>query len=319
MAKNGKKIAVVIPCFKVSATILNVISELPKIVDYVVVVDDACPEKTGQVVAKAKFTLPVKVITHSKNMGVGGAMISGYLHSLKLGADIIVKMDGDGQMDPKHISRLIEPLLNTIADYTKGNRFYNVNSNTQMPKVRFFGNIFLSFLTKISSGYWKIFDPNNGYTAISRTALANIPLGKISNSYFFESDMLFRLGLIKAVVLDIPMDAKYQDSNSSLKISRVLIEFPLKHIRNIFKRIAYNYYLRDFTIASIELIFGLLLTSFGIIYGGMHFIFSLINQTPTPVSALFLTSLTILVGFQLFLSFINADLLTSPTEPISYD
>jgi glycosyltransferase involved in cell wall biosynthesis len=238
-------IAVVIPAYKVKSHILGVIESIGPEVHKIIVVDDACPEKCGDHVNANTNDPRVQVIFHATNLGVGGAVKTGYKRALEIGSDIIVKIDGDGQMDTTKIGELISPIRSGVADYTKGNRFFNVEAVKAMPKIRIFGNLGLSFLTKFSSGYWRIFDPANGFTAIGKDKLQSIPLHKVDNSYFFESDILFRLNLVDAVVRDIPMPAIYQNEKSNLRISRILIQFPLKHLRNFGKRNIYTYYLRD--------------------------------------------------------------------------
>ena len=208
MSGEGARVAVVIPCYRVRRYILDVIRGIGPDVSAIFVVDDACPEQTAALIRQECTDGRVKVLTHAENQGVGGAMITGYKAALADGADVVVKIDGDGQMDPALIPRLIQPIVGGDADYTKGNRFYDLAFLRAMPKARLFGNAMLSFVNKMASGYWDIMDPTNGYSAIHRTALATLPLEKLDRGYFFESDMLFRLYTIRAVVRDVPMPAR---------------------------------------------------------------------------------------------------------------
>lgn len=301
------QICVVIPAFRVKAHISEVVKSIGPEVQKIIVIDDACPEKSGEHVKRNILDPRVEVIFLKSNLGVGGAVKAGYSRAIELNARVIVKIDGDGQMDTSKIRELVNPILNQAADYTKGNRFFNVDAVRAMPKIRIFGNIGLSFLTKLSSGYWKIFDPTNGFTAINIDKLKMIPLNKIDNRYFFESDMLFRLNLIDAKVRDVDMPAIYDNEKSSLKIWRVLLEFPAKHFRNFTKRIAYTYYLRDFKIASIELPLGIALGGFGLIYGFYNWIRGILSDSPTQPGALILISMSILAGLQLVLAFLSYD------------
>lgn len=223
--RKDMKVAVVIPCYKVKKHILDVINNIGNEVAIIYVVDDKCPELSGEYVQQNCIDPRVKVIFNNENKGVGGAVISGYLASLEDNVDIVVKLDGDGQMDPSLIGDFINPISKEFADYTKGNRFYDVESLKPMPKIRLFGNTVLSFMTKFSSGYYNIFDPTNGYTAISSFALKKINLDKLSKRYFFESDILFRLNLINAKVVDVPMDAIYEDEESNLHIKKIVFPF----------------------------------------------------------------------------------------------
>ena len=310
------KIAVVVPSFRVRNSILDVINSIGPEVMQIIVVDDACPDGSGKLAEKTSKDKRLVVLFNNENLGVGGAVKKGYKHALENGADIVIKLDGDGQMNPTLIPILVKPLLEQKADYTKGNRFFNIEHIKEMPKIRIVGNLVLSFFAKFSTGYWRVFDPNNGFTAISSHALKQIDLDKVDNRYFFESDLLFRLNLARAVVADVPMEAKYGSEVSNLRIKRVLVEFPLKHLRNFMKRITYTYYLRDFTLASLELPIGLGLTTFGIVSGTANFIHSQSLNQATPTGTLILISMSILVGIQLILSFFAYDIDSAPTIPI---
>ncbi len=309
-------LAVVIPCYKVTRHIMDVINSMPKIVERIYAVDDCCPDKSGEFVLTNNKDPRVKVLFNEKNKGVGGAVMSGYKAAIADNMQIAVKVDGDGQMDPALIPEFIEPILNGDADYTKGNRFYNLEEIHQMPKVRLFGNAALSLLNKLSSGYWDVFDPTNGYTAIHVDVLRKMPFQKISERYFFESDMLFRLNTLRAKVVDIPMDAHYGDEESQLKIGKIIGDFTKKNIKNTFKRIFYNYFLRDMSVASIELVLGLLLLLFGFFYGVFQWIDSAQEGVATPTGTVMLAVLPIVIGVQLLLSFLSYDIENVPRRKI---
>ena len=309
-------IAVVIPSYKVTKKILAVIAEIDPMVFRIYVVDDKCPDKSGDYVEKNCSDPRVVVLRHGENQGVGGAVMTGYRVAIADGADVIVKIDGDGQMDPSLIPYFVEPILSGEADYTKGNRFYDLEEIGAMPRVRLIGNAVLSLMTKLSSGYWDLFDPTNGYTAIHVDVARRLPFGKISHRYFFETDLLFRLNTLRAVVVDIPMDAKYGDEESHLKISKIVGEFLVKHARNCVKRIFYNYYLRDMSLASMELPLGLLLLISGSSFGLFHWAKSLNANVATPAGTVMLAALPILMGVQLILAFIGYDINSVPRRPI---
>jgi len=306
-------VAVVIPAYRATSKIIAVIRDIPEDVSNVYVVDDACPDGTGNVVERDIDDDRVIVIRHEKNKGVGGAVITGMKQAYKDGADIIVKIDADGQMLPELIPYLISSIKAGDSDYVKGNRFYDPSLLTEMPLLRLIGNAGLSFLTKLSSGYWKIFDPTNGYLAIHSKVLRLIPLNKVSNRYFFESDMLFRLSLIRAKVVDVPMKAIYRDENSNLSELPQFFNFLFGNIKNTFKRIFYNYFLRDFSIATVELLIGVPLFIFGCWYGIMNWNF---EGPAATAGTVMLSGLSIIVGMQLFLSFINYDIRSTPDSII---
>lgn len=309
-------IAVVIPSYNVSAQICDLVRIIGTEVDAIIVVDDCCPEHSGALVEKNCNDPRVRVIYHTLNQGVGGAVLSGYQAAIAAGADIIVKVDGDGQMDPALIPAFIAPILRGDADYTKGNRFFEIETVRQMPVIRIIGNIGLSFLTKLSSGYWNLFDPTNGYTAISAKVAERLPLDKISRRYFFESDMLFRLNTMRAVVMDIPMFAKYENEQSNLKISRELPRFLFNNLRNLGKRIAYNYFIRNFNYATLELLFGLPLLAFGIIFGAISWIDLSHQGTLASAGTVMLAALPIIMGLQMILGFVNYDMASVPSIPL---
>ncbi|KGS12978.1 MULTISPECIES: glycosyltransferase family 2 protein [Pseudomonas syringae group] len=313
---NHSVIAVVIPCYKVKSHILGVISGIGPEVDKIYVVDDCCPDQSGAFVEQECSDPRVKVIKCPVNQGVGGAVMTGYAAAIADEVDVIVKVDGDGQMDPLLIPDFVLPILNGQADYTKGNRFFDLEEIRQMPKIRLFGNAALSFLTKLSSGYWDLFDPTNGFTAIHSDIARHLPVKKISKRYFFETDILFRLNTLRAVVIDIPMDAKYEDEVSNLKISKIIGEFFIKHMRNMGKRIFYNYYLRDMSLASIELPLGLIMVLLGTAFGMTHWIQSLQSGVATSAGTVMLSALPIILGTQLILAFIGSDIQSVPRRPL---
>lgn len=310
-----RRIAVVIPSFKVRDHILGVIGQIGEEVSRIYVVDDCCPEHSGQIVEENCQDARVTVIRHAENQGVGGAVMTGYKAAIEDGTDIIVKVDGDGQMDPRLIPDFVAPIAAGDADYTKGNRFFDLEKIYAMPKVRLFGNAALSFMTKLSSGYWDLFDPANGYTAIHRDVARHLPFKKISRGYFFETDMLFRLNTLRAVVVDIPMDAQYGNEVSNLKVSNIIGAFFIMHMRNFVKRIFYNYYLRDMSLASIELPMGCAMFLFGCIFGGYHWMHSISIGTFSSPGTVMLSALPVLIGLQLILSFIGHDIRSVPNRP----
>ena len=310
------KIAVVIPCFKVRRHIAAVLRAIGPEVAKIYVVDDCCPERTGLFVKTECQDRRVEVLFHAANTGVGGAVITGYRKALEDGMDIVIKVDGDGQMDGSLIPGFVDPILCGIADYTKGHRFFSLELVRSMPAIRLFGNAVLSFMTKASSGYWQMMDPTNGFTAIHRCALASLPLDKLDKRYFFETDMLFRLNTIKAVIYDVPMAALYQDEKSSLKIRRTLGEFMFKHCSRVVKRVFYNYFLRDFNIGSLELAIGVFLAAFGLLFGGYNWVDAIRTGLPTPVGTIMLAALPAILGVQFLLAAVNYDMMNMPKEPL---
>jgi len=314
MQKMSTKIAVVIPCYQVKDKIFGVIDLIDQMVSKIYVVDDCCPQNTGDSVNEAVNDDRVVVLKNVENLGVGGSVIEGYKAALADGMDIVVKIDGDGQMDPQLLGAFVRPIIEGRADYTKGNRFYNIDGLSDMPRIRLFGNAVLSFLNKAVSGYWNIMDPTNGYTAISAGVLNLLPLDKIERRYFFESDMLFRLGAIRACVIDVPMSASYSDEKSHLNIMNVIKTFPSKYLLRFIKRLFYNYYLRDFNVASISLLSGIALLLSGCYFGSIYWYSSYISGVEATSGQVMIAALQLFIGFQLLLVFINYDIMSVPRE-----
>ncbi len=309
------KVVVVIPSFRVRSHILDVIAGIGPEVWRIYVVDDCCPDGSGDFVAAHCRDARVKVIRNAQNLGVGGAVMAGYRAAIDDGAEVIVKIDGDGQMDASLIPRFVAPILAGEADYTKGNRFFDLEEIRAMPPVRMFGNAVLSLMAKLSTGYWDLFDPTNGYTAIHAEVARHLPFDRISRRYFFETDILFRLNTQRAVVVDVPMDARYGDEVSNLRISNIVGEFLFKHARNCVKRIFYNYYLRDLSLASLELPLGLLLMGLGVAFGSYSWVQNSKLGVTASAGTVMLAALPILMGLQFVLAFLGYDISSVPRRP----
>jgi dolichol-phosphate mannosyltransferase len=311
-------LAVIIPAYHVADTIESVLDELPGYLQHIIVVDDASPDKMSELVqAYAKHDRRVVPVRHEQNQGVGGAMRTGFEKALELGAQVIVKIDGDHQMDPEYIPALVTPLLQGKADYAKGNRFRDFESLRHMPLIRRVGNLGLSFLTKAATGYWNCFDPTNGYFAIRAEVLAQLPLDRIDRGYFFETSMLANLYLLDAFILDVPMPARYRGERSSMAIWRVLVEFPAKLFATVLRRLMLRYYLFDFSMVSVYLLTGIPLILFGLIFGSVKWIQYLQLGVPAPTGTVILPTLALILGIQILLSAIEIDMNAAPKSPRS--
>lgn len=307
-------IAVVIPCYRVRDTILDVLAGIGPECRAVYVVDDACPQKTADLVESDCHDPRVRVVRLPENQGVGGATIEGYRRALDDGAEILVKLDGDGQMDPSLIPRLVAMIRQGEADYVKGNRFFELDGLQSMPTVRLIGNSLLSFVNKVSTGYWNVFDPTNGFTALHAGVARQLPFEKLSRRFFFESDMLFRLGTLRAVVTDVPMPVRYAGEHSNLRVREVLFEFAAKHFSNTLKRLFYNYYLRDFSIASVEIVVGIASLLWGTWFGLSHWLAGISRNVPATSGTVMVAALPVLLGVQLILAFLNFDIHNVPRD-----
>jgi len=306
----------VIPCYRVRAKILEVIAAIGPEAGWIIVVDDACPEQSGAHVRAHCHDPRVTVLQHAQNQGVGGATMTGYRHALSTSAQVLVKLDGDGQMDPALLLRIASPLLAGQADYAKGNRFHRLAYVKGMPAVRLVGNAVLSFMTKLSSGYWQVADPTNGYTAIRHELVRELDLGRIATRYFFESDLLNHLNLLRAVVVDVPMRARYEDESSSLSPLRMIGPFLAGHLRNYTRRLAYGYFLRGFSAASVELLLGGVLLLAGATFGARQWAHSLSSGEPATAGTVMLAALPVIIGVQMLISWLNFDVASEPRMPV---
>jgi glycosyltransferase involved in cell wall biosynthesis len=316
VARASARIAVVIPCYRVGRKVLDVIAGIGPEVGWILVVDDACPDRSGDLVASECRDPRVRVLHHAENQGVGGAVATGYRAALGTPAQVVVKLDGDGQMDPALVAYLCSTVLAGQADYAKGNRFHRLADVSGMPLVRLLGNAVLSFLTKLSSGYWQLFDPTNGYTAIHRAVLAELPLERVARRYFFESDLLYHLNQQRAVVADVPMRAFYADEQSGLSPGRVLLPFLFGNLRNFARRLVYSYFLRGFSLASIELLLALPLLAWGVAFGSWRWWLSAHDGEAATAGTVMLAALPLIIGSQLLLSWLNHDVAAEPRVPV---
>ena len=308
---KGRRVAVVIPAFNVAPHIAAVIGGVPDFVDDVVVVDDAARDDTARIVEGLRDAR-VTLVRHAVNQGVGAAMVTGFRLALERGADVVVKMDGDGQMDPAQLPALLEPIVFEGYAYAKGNRFLDEDSLRAMPKVRLVGSFVLTFLSKLASGYWHVFDPVNGYLAIDSAMLRRIPLQRIAQRHFFESDMLIHLNVFRARVKDVPMPARYGDEESTLRVSRVLVTFPLFLVKGFWYRVYERHVLREFSPVAVFWILGSMLLAWGTVFGAATWLVSIWLDRAATTGTVMLSVLPFILGFQLVLQAILTEIQESP-------
>lgn len=309
------KIAVIVPAFCEATRITETVRSLPGWVDHIVAVDDASTDGTNEALQSVSDPRLI-VLTLSENGGVGAATLAGFKQAIELRADILVKMDGDGQMDPARLPALIEPILRGEADYVKGNRFLHTRELVQMPLLRRFGNIGLSFMTKLASGYWAIFDPSNGYVGIHSAVAQLLNPEHIHQRFFFESSVLLELGLHRAVVKDVYMPARYGDKISTLSERRVFLEFPPLLFKGFLRRLLVQYFVRDFSAVSLFVIAGLCSTSFGLLWGGYHWALSGLHGAPASTGTVMIAVLPLILGVQLLLQALVMDVQNVPRDPL---
>jgi len=308
------KIAIVIPAFNEQARVASVVRCAPKYADFVIVVDDGSGDETsvqakraaGKALGKRVF-----VLRHEKNAGVGAAIVTGHKKALELGADAVVVMAGDGQMQPEYAAPLLDALLEGY-DYAKGNRFLGKGALRGMPALRVAGNMILTFLTKAASGYWQIFDPQNGFTAIRAAALRSLDLDSLAHDYVFENDLLVKLNVAGARVKDVAIPARYGSEKSGIRLWR-FVPGAAWHLKKSFlKRVYEKYVLRDFHPIALFLFGGFLLSVFGFIVG-LWILWEKFTAHISPsVGSVLLCLLPLVVGIQLLLTALILDVYETP-------
>jgi glycosyltransferase involved in cell wall biosynthesis len=256
-------------------------------------------------------------VRHDRNQGVGGAVRTGFGKALELGMDVVVKMDGDDQMDPSRLPELVEPLVRGQADMTKGNRYSSTPSLRRMPAVRLLGNAGLTFLVKLASGYWNVFDPANGYIALRADVLRRIELDRLPDRYFFESGFLIELGKLRAVIRDVPIDARYGDEHSSLSISHTLLTFPPQLLWGLGRRLFWRYFVHDFSALSVFFLLGLPLLLWGAVYGAVVWYEVLSTGRGATAGQVMIAAMPIILGVQFLSQAVVLDVQNVPREPLS--
>lgn len=307
------RVAAIVPAYKEQDHIAQVIRTMPPLVDHIVIVDDASPDATA-VRAREAADDRTLVITLERNQGVGGAILTGHRKALHLGADVCVVMAGDGQMDPEYLPALLDPIADGRAQFTKANRFYGRGSFAGMPRTRVFGNIALSFLTKASSGYWNLFDPQNGYTAIHRDALERIPWDQIAKRYDFENDLLINLNILRVPAADVPVPARYGTEVSGMHLATVGPRIALRLVRGFWTRMWWKYVLQSFSAVALLFFSGLALLLLGSIVG-VWIIFHTLGPPTASPGTVILCVAPLLSGLQLLLFSMLLDIQESSPWP----
>lgn len=308
------KIAVVIPFYNASNEILPVISKLPEYIQHIIIVDDQSPAPLPKAdieqlaLAKAR----IHFLENPINLGVGGATKRGFEEAIKIGVEIIIKVDADDQMDLAYLPHLLDPLIANKCDVAKGNRFRDLKALRTMPLVRRIGNLGLSFLIKSATGYWHNFDPTNGFLALKTDVVKKLDFNKLANRYYFETSLLSQLYFEKAVIKDVAMPARYGEEKSSMKIWQMPFVFGSRLTGTFIKRIVKEYFLYDFNIGSVYLLFGFPLFMFGLIFGIAEWIYYASINTFAPTGTIMIVTLSIILGFQLLLQAIQYDIINAP-------
>ena len=308
---KDRRIAVVIPAFNVARHIADVVKAVPDFIDVVIVVEDAATDETAKVVRSLEDPR-LTVVHHPINQGVGAAMATGFRTAIDRGVDIVVKMDGDGQMDPQFLPALLDPIVLDGYAYSKGNRFLWEDRLREMPTLRLVGSFALTFLSKLASGYWHVFDPVNGYVAIEMDVLRKLPLHRMARRYFFENDMLIHLNVFRARVRDVAIPARYGDERSSMRITPVLMTFPWFLFKGFWYRVYQRHVLREFSAVAMFWVLGSLMLAWGTGFGALTWLRSILTNRVATTGTVMLSVLPFIMGFQLALQAMLLEIQESP-------
>lgn len=316
---KGMRVAVVIPYYNAELQIPRVIAKMPDFVEVVIIVNDQSPQplpldRIEQVIDPSTH---LHVLENPTNLGVGGATKAGFVQALELGVDIVVKVDADDQMNLDYMPALLDGVADGHTQMAKGNRFRDFQALKAMPTARKIGNLGLSFLIKVATGYWNNFDPTNGFLAIRTDVIRRLDPSKLANRYYFETSLLAELYFLHTPVRDVPMPAIYGDEKSNMNVWKMPFLFGRKLFVTFCKRIVKSYFLYDFNIGSIYILFGLPLFLFGVVYGIIEWIHYASADVLAPTGTIMMVTLSIILGFQLLLQAIQYDIIQAPKGTVA--
>ena len=261
---DGKRVAVVVPAHDEEKLIAETVGSIPYFVDRILVVDDASRDKTAEVVRGLEDPR-VELIVHEQNLGVGGAIMTGYKRALEERIDVTAVMAADAQMDPADLETLCEPVARREVDYAKANRLFTGQAWEVIPRYRYLGNALLSLLTKIASGYWHVADSQSGYTAISLDMLELLDLDRVYTRYGFPNDMLVHLNIWNARVRDYPSRPIYGvGERSGIRLRKVVPTISWLLVKGFFWRLREKYVIRDFHSLVFFYLMGILMSLLGL-------------------------------------------------------
>jgi glycosyltransferase involved in cell wall biosynthesis len=231
-------VAVVVPAYNEADRIVATLRSVPRFVDHVVLVDDASTDGTVDRARRLRRR-GLHLVRHTQNRGVGAAIVTGYQRAFELGVDMAAVMAGDGQMDPQDLPRLLDPLVEGACDYVKGNRFAHPELPRAMPWLRIAGNVVLSLVTRVTSGYWGLFDSQCGYTAIAPRALSAIDLRRVFPRYGYLNDLLARLHAADIRIQEVPVRPVYGPGwRSGIRLHTVVYPIAFVLVRSMLRRLA---------------------------------------------------------------------------------
>ena len=313
---RDRQIAALVPCYNEALNIESVIETMPDFVDYIIVVNDGSTDETASVVnlyleGECADKERVTFIDRAENKGLGYTLIEAHKYALTTDADVMVVMAGDGQMLPKYLPTLLDVLIDGAYDFVKGNRFFNSDSFKGMPKYRVFGNVVLTFMTKLATGYWSIFDPQNGYTAIARDMSLQVDWDEVAQDYSFENCLLAQLWLHRARIKDVNIPAHYGNETSTISLAKTVPHL-LKTLRKAFRRRVWRLYvLQSFSPVIIFGLGGMFFLTFGVLFGAWSMWLVWGVAPVSPAKAVF-CAISIMTGIMMLLAAMVLDILNEP-------
>jgi glycosyltransferase involved in cell wall biosynthesis len=297
---DGKRVAVVVPAYDEEVLVVETLRGIPELVDRIYVVDDASSDGTGER-ARELGDPRIEVIRHDRNSGVGAAIVTGYRRALEEDIDVTCVMAGDNQMDPGELEGLVGPVTRGEVEYAKANRLFSGEAWKVIPRTRYLGNAVLSLLTKIASGYWHVADSQAGYTAISRDALQSLDLDRLYPRYGFPNDMLVHLNIRNARVRDVPSRPIYNvGEDSGIRLRSVIPRISWLLFKAFWWRLGQKYVIRDFHPLVFFYVFGVLMTTAGLVLGAIEVVLRILGNQITPATIV-LVALLVIAGIQLTL------------------
>ena len=300
---NGARVGVVVPAYNEEEQIGIVLSQMPDFVDTIIVVDDASRDRTVEAARdhKERMNARLIILQHERNKGVGAAITTGYKKAVEQGIDVVAVMAGDAQMDPQDLRDLVAPVTEKRAEYTKGNRLFTPEGWSLIPRYRFLGNLILSFLTKVASGYWHVADSQTGYTAISLSALRRMNLDRLYPRYGFPNDILVKLNVIGARVIDVPITPLYKvGERSGIRVWRVMPVMVWLLIKGFFYRMFQKYIVQSLHPLVLFYAMGGLLLPAGLLLG-LYLLVYRITTGGISASSSLLSAFLLISGLQLWL------------------
>ena len=304
------KVTVVVPCYNEEKMVGMTVATMPDIVDTIITVNDGSTDDTLNVLHRLATEDPrVIVLDNDRNHGIGYSLVNGFKHALATtDSDIIGVLAGDAQCDPTYIAPMLEELDDEKLDYVKANRFFHRDALKAMPRYRQLGNIFISLLTKFSTGYYSISDTQNGYGFFTRRIMEKMDFFYIGERYDYENTMLIALSIAGARIKDVPVPAIYGDETSTIKV----LPTSLRALRAVWvgfwRRLYRKYILLSFHPVALFLLSGLFLALIGFVFGVVLIVNRVVNGVSPSSGTVMLVVLPLIVGFQLLMTSILMDM-----------